>query len=418
MRTTRIVAIGALLLLLCSCVAPESPTPAATPPPPPAPTPPRQENPDGEERNEKMDLIATLTLEEKIGQLIFAGYQPGDPAHLSELILEHKVGGIILFRRNITDLTGVVAVTAELHELNMNNPLPLFIGIDEEGGTVSRLPAGAMKLPDARVLGGINDPDLTYWAALALAQELRALGISVNFAPVLDVYLPGSDFLYHRSFGTDPDVVALHGTAFAAGLKQGKVLAVGKHFPGHGGTPVDSHRTLPVIRDDLSTISLRELVPFRAVIAADIPALMVGHLAFPALDEMGLPATRSREIMSGLLRDDLDFDGLIFSDDLEMGAYLDGSSWEISVVESIKAGCDILIIAHSLDRQEKAIKALRDAVLSGDLPMEQLDSAVKRIIRAKQELDLTHQSLPAEEAMGLIGREQTISVQREIERRR
>lgn len=418
MQPAKIIAAASLLLLLCSCVGADSAVDLAAPASTEDPEVREHEEPEKEERDEVMELLAQMTLEDKIGQLIFAGYRPENPEHLETLILNHKVGGIILFRRNIPDLPGMLAATSQINEMNSDNPLPLFVGIDEEGGTVSRLPEGAMKLPDARILGSINDPDLTYWAALALAHELRALGVNVNFAPVLDVYLPGTEFLYHRSFGTDPDVVALHGTAFAAGLRQGKVLAVGKHFPGHGATPVDSHRNLPHIREPLNVVEKRELTPFRAAIAADIGALMVGHLAFAALDESSAPATRSAPMVTDLLRNELGFDGLVISDDLEMGAYLEGSTWEQAVVASINAGCDMLIIAHSLDRQIRAIESLHEAVMDGTLGMAQLDAAVSRIIRAKLELGLDSQPLPAEEAISLVGREQSKSILQEIEKRR
>lgn len=370
-----------------------------------------------EERDEVMDVVNGLTIEEKVGQLVFAGYQPSLPEQLENLVTVHKVGGIILFKRNFSDMSELLTATARLYALNRANRLPLFIGMDEEGGTVSRLPEGATKLPDARLLGQINDPDLVYWAALIQAQELRALGVNVNFAPVLDVYAPGTNFLYNRSFGTDPDIVSSLGVAFMQGLTEGGVLPVGKHFPGHGATPVDSHFNLPVIRSDMTIVEHRELVPFRAAIAADIPAIMAGHLVFPALDDSGLPATRSKGILTDLLRQKLDFDGLIFTDDLEMGAYMGTASWEEAVVQSVSAGADMLIIAHSYEKQAAAISALRDAVSMGRISMEKLDAAVYRIVRAKLTLNLTYEPLPIDEALSLVGRPQTLAIIAEILRR-
>lgn len=362
-----------------------------------------------------MSIIDSMTLRQKAAQLIVAGF-PGQAAgaELVELVQTHQIGGLILFRRNIKDIASLTSLTAEIRLLGAASPLPLFVGVDEEGGTVSRLPTDLISLPDALVMGAIDDLGLTYWTAAALARELRFVGINVNFAPVLDVHQPGADFMRRRSYGSDPQPVAAHGIAFAQGMAEGGVLAVGKHFPGHGATPVDSHFSLPVIGADLPTVQTRELKPFAAAIKAGIPAIMIGHLAFPALDGTCLPATRSASVMTELLRNEMGFTGLVVTDDLEMKAYALDTQWEQAIVETVAGGADILLICHSLELQLRAIEAIVDAVLCGLLCEYELDKKVLRIAQAKVRLIPGPAQLSPAELEAYLAGDEVRAVRREL----
>src|SRR5262249_47601889 len=212
---------------------------------------------------------------------------------------------------------------------------PPLIGVDQEGGRVMRLPAPALALPPMRELGSAGDLSLVRRAARAVAAELRAIGFTMNFAPVLDVDSnPANPIIGDRAFGHDPRSVMRAGVAFLQGLQDKGVLACGKHFPGHGDTDVDSHLDLPVVRHDRKRLDASELPPFRAASGAGVAALMTAHLVCEALDP-GIPATFSRAICGSLLRAEIGFEGLLVSDDLEMNAIAARWPVEEAAVESV-----------------------------------------------------------------------------------
>ena len=226
----------------------------------------------------------------------------------------------------------------KLKNLNKNNPLPLFISVDEEGSTVSRLPKEGTKVPDAVVFGNINDENLTEKSGIIIGRQLYAAGINLNFAPVLDILsTKDNKLLKLRSYGKDIDIVSKHGIAFINGLASQGIISVAKHFPGHGYTNKDSHGTLPVINIDYTTLKNRELVPFQNAINAGIDVVMIGHLAFPKIDSSGKPATKSKVFVTDILRNELGFQGITLTDDIEMKGFIDDKqSLEESVIESFK----------------------------------------------------------------------------------
>jgi len=272
----------------------------------------------------------------------------------------HAVSGVILFRRNITDVASLVALTSELHAISPDRPI--LVAIDHEGGRVSRLGEPFTQFPPAAVVGRAGSPHLAYRQGIAMGEELRSVGIDIDFAPVLDVASnPQNPVIGDRSFGGHPRTVSRLGISVAHGLQRTGVVPCGKHFPGHGDTSVDPHLDLPVVRRSLSEIERTELFPFRRAIQEGIDALMTAHVVFTALDAER-PATLSRRILTELLRERLRFRGLVFSDDLQMKAIADRFTPGDAAIGALEAGADWLLACETLDFAEHAISALDRAV--------------------------------------------------------
>ena len=282
----------------------------------------------------------------------------------------------ILFPRNLGHPEQIRALTSALHEL-LDDAAPALIGVDQEGGAVARLSEGVVALPSMMALGATRDIDLARRAARCLGSDLRALGINLDFAPVLDLALePGNTVIGTRSFGSDPQSVAEFGQAFAEGLRAGGVVAVGKHFPGHGATATDSHVAQPIVTSDAAMLRRRDFVPFAAAIRAGIPALMTAHVLVPSLDPDS-PATMSRPILKDVLRDELGFGGVLFSDCVEMAAL--GEADASLAPRALAAGVDCILISHRLDLAEASIEAIVDAVDAGTLSFERLTEGAERM---------------------------------------
>ena len=322
------------------------------------------------------------SLESLCGQLIVGGFDGIElPQDYARALHAERRAGAILFRRNLGDLEATLGLCQRIAR---SSPLATpFIGIDEEGGRVRRLGAPVLRLPPMRQLGRAGDPALTESAARLLGAQLRALGFTIDFAPVLDVDTnPTNPVIGDRSFAADPDGVARHGGAFAAGLGQAGIMACGKHFPGHGDTALDSHWALPVVGHSSERLRRVELVPFTRL-ASRLPALMTAHVSYPALDALR-PATTSPAILTGILRNQLRFTGVLFSDDLEMKA-LDGSIEE-RAVDSIRAGCDVVLICSNWERQERALEALIRTTERDRAFEERCQQARQRSLRARRSL--------------------------------
>jgi beta-N-acetylhexosaminidase len=299
-----------------------------------------------------------LPLAQLCGQLVVGGFEgPSLTPTFARALSEGRRGGAILFKRNLPDFETTLAVCQAVCSAAAPG-LPPFLGVDQEGGRVTRLPSPFLTLPPMRVLGELGDLDLARRAARAVATELSAAGFNLNFAPVLDVDSnPDNPIIGDRSFGRDPRTVMRAGVAFLQGLQDKNVLACGKHFPGHGDTSVDSHVDLPVIAHHRARLEQIELPPFRAASGAGIASLMTAHVVCEALDP-GVPATLSRAICASLLRAEIGFDGVLFSDDLEMAAVAARYPIEESAVEAVWAGCDALLVCKSEELQDRAVEAL------------------------------------------------------------
>lgn len=338
-----------------------------------------------------MDVpVESLTLSERVGQVLCFGWQrvAGDDAHTVNaharaLVEEMQVGAVVLLGRNV-DSGNPLQVRHTLAELQRLSRIPLLVAIDQEGGTVNRLRAPFHEFAGNMALGATRRPDYAYRQAQAQARELLALGVCWNFAPVMDVNNnPDNPIIGVRSYGADPQLVAEMGVAAVRGYQETGVLACAKHFPGHGDTSVDSHLALPVIPGDRQRLERVELVPFRAVIAAGVGSIMTTHILFPSLDSER-PATISHSILTGLLREELGYDGLVITDCLEMKAIADTVGTVRGAVEALKAGADMVLIAHTWEVQRAAAQAIREAVERGELSEERLNEAVERILMVKR----------------------------------
>ncbi len=309
---------------------------------------------------------------------------------MRSLARDFGLGGVILFARNIEAPEQVAELSHDLQTLATE--LPLWVSADQEGGRVARLKAPFTEWPPMAVLGRSGDAGLAARFAAALAAELRAVGVTLDYAPVLDIHTnPKNPVIGDRALAEDADAVARLGTAIIRGLQQNGVAACGKHFPGHGDTSTDSHLELPVVEHPPDRIRRVECVPFRAAIAAEVAFIMTAHLLVPSLDEE-TPATLSRRIVSGLLRDELGFTGVILSDDLEMKALAGTHTVAEAAVQAIAAGCDGVLVcraqvedrARDVDVQAGVLEALVHAVEDGRIPYARLDDALLRQRRAKE----------------------------------
>lgn len=331
-----------------------------------------------------------LSVRERIGQVLCFGWQGASReeartinAHARELVETLRVGGVVLMARNLNS-ADPNSIRTTLADLQRRAAVPLFIAIDQEGGTVNRLRAPFHEFPGNMALGATRNPDFAFQQAQAQARELLALGINWNFAPVMDVNNnPDNPIIGVRSYGADPELVAQMGSATIQGYQQEGLLACAKHFPGHGDTAVDSHLALPAIPGDRRRLESVELVPFRAAIAAGVGAIMTTHILFPALDAQR-PATLSHAILTKLLREELGYNGLVITDCLEMKAIADTVGTARGAVEALKAGADMVLVAHTLQVQREVVSAIEQALASGDLSEERLDEAVSRVLTAKR----------------------------------
>jgi len=298
-------------------------------------------------------------LERLAGNVIVCGFAGMEaPPAVRRWLSEETVAGLILFRRNIHDVDQAAALIASCVE-GQDTALPILVCVDQEGGRVARFGEPVLRLPPMRTLAAAGDAQLTRDAATVLGRQLRAIGINLDFAPVLDVDTnPDNPVIGDRAFGHTPDTVIEHGLAFAEGLHDGGVLSCGKHFPGHGDTDLDSHLTLPSLRQDRARLDQVELRPFRAA-ARHIPSVMTAHVVFEALDP-NVPATMSSAAINELLRKEVGFEGAVFSDDLEMRAITERYSIEEAGVLAIEAGCDLLLVCSDL----KAAARLRETLAS------------------------------------------------------
>lgn len=300
--------------------------------------------------------VDRLSLQQLCGQLLVVGFDGTElPAQLREQLMRCQLGGVILFRRNIADLEGCWRLCRSVSAA-ADASFPPFIGVDQEGGRVRRLLDGVLQLPPMRLVGELDDVELSYHLAQHQAEELRQLGFNVNFAPVADVDSnPDNPIIGDRSFGASPARVTRHCRAFIDGFQGRGVMACIKHFPGHGDTQLDSHLDLP--RVQRSTVELRqtELYPFERL-ARYAASVMTAHVVFEAFDDV--PATFSARLLWTLLRREFGFEGVLFSDDLEMGALSRRWSIEQSAIKAIEAGCDALLICSSQESQQRALEAL------------------------------------------------------------
>jgi len=341
-------------------------------------------------------MLQAMTLEEKIGQLVmvacYGGFLPEESEEfrrLVRLVEEKHAGGLIVATRRGAlgiERSQVYPTAALLNAMQSRARIPLLVGADFERGTAMRLQEGT-SFPEAMAVAAAGDAESAYRMGRITALEARAAGVQWIFAPVADVNSnPENPIINIRSFGEDAGRVSSYVAAFVRGVEENGGLATAKHFPGHGDTSVDSHMSLPTVTGDRARLKQVELAPFRAAIEAGASSVMTGHLAVPALEsEENLPATLSESIVTGVLRGEMGFAGLVVTDDLDMGGVTARYSPGEIAVRAILAGSDVLLAPPQPDA---ALAALREAAESGRLPAERIEDAVTRILRAKARLGL------------------------------
>lgn len=335
-------------------------------------------------------MHSTLELSEVdgwIGRLFMAGMPgPEMDRETETLIRDHCLGGIILFSRNIQDPIQLASLCSRLQETAMESQgIPLFLAVDQEGGRVARLQEPFTAFPGNGRIG--NDPHAGE-KALAFgeitAREMRLVGLNMDMAPVVDVLTgPADQHLAGRMFGSDPARVGMLGQCVIKGLQENGVMAVAKHFPGLGRATRDPHHNLPIIEADMHEMEETHLPPFKAAMDQNVSAVMTSHALYPVLDPEW-PATLSRRIVTGVMRERLGFDGLVITDDLEMGAVRKRWGVARAAVAGFHAGCDILLICSDQGTVLEGMTLLRKTLLRGEMPLQRLRESVQRVMRAKE----------------------------------
>jgi beta-N-acetylhexosaminidase len=350
------------------------------------------------------------TLKRKIGQRLIVGFEGETiPPELKKLNEEWGLGGYILFKRNLKEPEQIFNLTDALMKLGVDQGVPPFIGVDQEGGKVSRLPEPYTQLPEMACVGQNSTVSMAYEVGAILGRELSVSGFNLNFAPVLDVNSnPNNPIIGTRALSTDPEQVAVLGNSLMKGIYDNAVVACGKHFPGHGDTSEDSHVTLPVCNRSEEELLAVEMAPYRQLLEMEAPLdmVMLSHVLYPALDPH-LPASLSTKIIREFLRAEIGFRGVTISDDLEMAALTDNYSFSEITNLGFEAGLDLFLVCHSLDRQVEVLETLlkiaeRDLVpkMVWDTPLDRILSLKRRYIGQRHKSELL---VDREHARELIG---------------
>ena len=338
-----------------------------------------------------------VSVDSLASRLVCIGFNGETLPSASRSLIDRGVGFAVLFSRNVNTPEQVAQLNASIKEAA---PTSIAICVDQEGGRVRRLRDGFSPVPSMREIGRVGDRllngkpringnysarhSIVHEVGSILGKELRAVGFDVNFAPVLDVDTnPTNPVIADRSLARDAREVARLGCEMIAGLQGAGVAACGKHFPGHGDTSLDSHHSLPRLDHDLKRLNEIELVPFVAATLAGVESMMTSHIVFTPLDPE-LPATLSPIVLEGLLRKQIGFDGVIFTDDMEMKSIVDFFDFDESIIRTIEAGADVITVCHTLERQHRAIDVLAGAIRSGRLSRDRIDQSIARIDRLHQ----------------------------------
>lgn len=348
-----------------------------------------------ENKDEIKEKIESMTLDEKIGQLFIVGFE-GETVNdeIVDLISNRKVGGLILFARNIVNSSQLIELNNSLRKIESD--IPLFISVDEEGGLVSRVPNEFEALPSSGEIGNYNSEEISYKVGAIIAKELKALGFNMDFAPVLDINSnPNNTVIGERAFGDNADIVTRLGIKTMEGIRDGGIIPVVKHFPGHGDTDVDSHYGLPIVTKTLDELNSLEFIPFKEAINNGADVVMISSIILSSIDSEN-PSTMSEKVMTDILRGDLGFDGVIATDDMTMAAIMDNYNLTDAVVMSIKSGADLVLVCHGYDNILNSILAVKDAVNSGIISEERIDESVDRILKLKEKYNVSNDAINTE----------------------
>lgn len=322
-----------------------------------------------------------------IGERFITGFEgTAVDSALEEMIVDRRIGGVILFSRNVKDARQIKALCSDLQAVRKRvSALPLIIAVDQEGGGVNRIADGATHFPSPMAVAASGDPALAEGIGYAMGCQLMRLGINMNFAPVLDVNAGRRNpVIGTRSFGDDPGRVAAFGAAMIVGMERAGVASVAKHFPGLGSAGRDPHTEALVITKSAEELDRGDIVPFARAVEAGVSGIMIGHAKYPAVSEE--PASLSEAVIRGLLRKRLHFDGLAVTDDLEMGAVGADGSVGSAAARALAVGADLLLVCHSRDAQLSAMAEVAEAIESGRIPADIVEDGGARIRAFKEKL--------------------------------
>jgi beta-N-acetylhexosaminidase len=339
--------------------------------------------------------IRRLTLRQQVSQLLFISFQ-GTAANADVLSNARDAGGLVFYAANIESPDQIRRLITAIRRDSTDDWRIPFLALDQEGGTVVRLYGASGGIPSAMALGATASPELARRFGVALATPLRDAGFSLNFAPVLDVSSGRNASLDRRRLHHQTGLVTSLGTEWIAGHRDAGIVAVAKHFPGHGGSSADSHKTLPVNTAGARTLWRRDLAPFRTAINQGLEAIMTAHIRVPALAENDRgPATMSSRVLTDLLRGDLRFDGIVISDEIRMQALSGGIKPAEAAIESLRAGADMVLIAAFPAERRTIFEAIVAAAENGRLPAERIEASLRRILRLKYRISQSMQKPPA-----------------------
>jgi len=351
--------------------------------------------------------MKSYPLERKVGQLLIVGV-PGTSLDRAKLDFLGRmgVGGVVLFAHNYETVPQIIELTNSIQKTITGDSLdglPAWICVDHEGGRVQRFKEPFTVFPPAEVLVELNSPKTTFEAGYVMAKELKAVGVNVNFAPVIDLTQGVvSKAIKDRAFSSNPEIVASLGSAAVRGLIKGGVFAVAKHFPGHGAVEEDSHEHLPTCLKTIEELEKSDWIPFRKVFRSRVEGLMTAHILYPKIDP-DRPATLSRKIIGEILKKNMRYNKIIFSDDLEMGALQKKYSIKDAAFLAFEAGCDQLLLCHEWDQIEEVYNYLLKAFQGGALSVKKLDETIEKVLDAKKRFLTPFQYANKDLAQAIIG---------------
>ncbi len=331
-----------------------------------------------------------MTYREMVGQRLVVGLKGSKiNEDFEALIRDYKIGNVIIFKENVENNEQIKILCEEIQALvKKHTNMPAFISIDQEGGMVTRLEDDAVNIPGAMAISATSDPSNAYMAGKMTGYQLRELGFNIDLAPVADINSNmDNPVIGVRSYGDSPEQVSDFACQMSKGIEEAGVLSVGKHFPGHGDTNVDSHLGLPEIDKALDELKKCELVPFKDLINSGISAIMTAHILFPQIESTGVPATMSRKIITDILKKELGFEGLVLSDCMEMKAIQDYYGTVNGARKALEAGVDLIFISHSSSLAREASDELVRALENGELDLVEFEASLEKIIRAKEKVE-------------------------------
>lgn len=337
-------------------------------------------------RDEIQSIMDNMDIDEKIGQMVIGGYD--DINEILPIISGNKLGGVLLYKKNIKSVTQTKMDIHTLKESNLQNKIPIFISVDQEGGKVNRLPSEMGTFESALSIGDQEDISYALNAGIKIAKAIKQLGFNLNFAPVLDIYSNSKNtVIADRAFGTTPDRVSTIGISMLKGFRSEKIISTAKHFPGHGDTEIDSHIGLPVVNKSIEELNDFEFKPFIEAIKNDVDMIMIAHVKLSKIDDS--PSSMSYKVVTNILRKQLSFNGVIITDDMAMSAITQNNTISDAAIKAVNAGCDIILVSQGAQNSISVLNSLKSAFLNGQLPAQRIDESVYRILSLKNDYGLT-----------------------------